>query len=173
MKSFFVALPAAVLGSVLSLTLVGQAQPAKTPSAVAYVSATRILTESTYGRSEATRLQTMQQQRTTDLRAKSQALEATRQQLATTVDAAARPALQQKEQQQRVELERGTAQFTTDFQALQREINGEMQRRVRAVLEELMKTQSYQLVLNQDTAVMWAMPENDVTSAVVGRMNAQ
>ena len=42
MKALLVAIPAAVLGSVLSLTLVGQAQSTKTPSAVAYVSASRV-----------------------------------------------------------------------------------------------------------------------------------
>jgi Skp family chaperone for outer membrane proteins len=36
-----------------------------------------------------------------------------------------------------------------------------------------MKTQPYQLVINNDTAVIWSAPELDMTNAVIGRMNAQ
>ncbi len=173
MKSWTIALASALFSSVISLTLVGQAQSTKTPSAVAFVSGTRILTESVHGRGEASRLQQAQVQRATDLRSKQQALEATRQLLATTTDAAARVGLQQKEIQQRTDLERSTAQAQNDFQTMQREINADMQRRVRAILDDLMKTQNYQLVLNADTALMWSTPDLDLTSAVVGRMNGQ
>jgi Skp family chaperone for outer membrane proteins len=173
MKALLVAIPAAVLGSALSLTLVGQAQNTKTPSAVAYVSANRLLTESIHGRSEAARLQTLQQQKTTELRAKQQALDTTRQQLAQAADAAARSTLQEKEIQQRTDLERSSTQAQTDFQTLQREINTDLQRRLKTVLDELMKSQNYQMVLNSDTSVVWSAPELDLTTAVVGRMNGQ
>jgi Skp family chaperone for outer membrane proteins len=173
MKTLFIAVTAAVFGSILSLTLVGQAQPAKTPSAVASVSPTRILSESSHGRSELARIQAAQQKRTADLRSKQQALEATRQQLTTAADGAARLELQQKEFQQRTELERATQQAQADLQTMQREINVDLQQRVKVVLDDLMKTQAYQLVLNSDVSVMWSGPEVDLTSAVVGRMNGQ
>jgi Skp family chaperone for outer membrane proteins len=171
MKVIATAVASAVLGSALSLTLVGQAQAVKTPSAVAFVSASRILSESTAGKAEATKMQTLQQQKTAELRAKQQTLEATRQQLATTADAGQRLELQQKEIQQRTDLERSTQQAQVDFQTLQREVNTELQRRVRAVLDDLMKTQSYQLVINSDLTTMWASPDLDLTTAVIGRMN--
>jgi Skp family chaperone for outer membrane proteins len=171
MKTLLTAVAAAVFGSVFSLTLIGQAQPARTPSAVAYVSPNRILNESVHGRTEAARLQTLQQQRTTELRGKQQALETTRQQLSTVADAAARQELAQRENAQRTDLERSTVQFQTDLTALQREVNTDMQRRVRTILDELMKTQAYQLVIN-DGSVLWSAPELDLTTAVIGRMNA-
>jgi Skp family chaperone for outer membrane proteins len=173
MKVAFIALAAAVFGSIVSLAVVGQAQSARTPSGVAFVSASRILTESTHGRAEAGRLQALQQQRAADLRAKQQALEATRQQLASASDSPARLELQQKEFQQRTELERATQQMQVDLQALQREVNTDLQQRVRTVLNDVMKTQNYQLVLNADTSVIWSTPELDLTAAIVSRMNGQ
>jgi Skp family chaperone for outer membrane proteins len=172
MKPLFIAVIAAVLGSTFSLAVVGQAQTAKTPSAVAFVSATRVYAETSHGRSEAARVQTMQQQKALDLRAKQQALTATQQELMAAA-VTARAALQEKETQQRAELERATQQANADLQALQREVNQDLQRRVRAVLDDLMKTQSYLLVLNSDASLMWSSPELDLTNAVVSRMNGQ
>src|SRR5262245_26858961 len=135
MKTFIVAVAAAIVGSIFSLTLVGQAQPVKTPSAVAFVSTARVLAESTIGRASASRMQTTQTQRTADLRTKQQALESTRQQIAASADGPARQALLQKEIQERTDFERSTAQFQVDLQSLQREINADLLRRVKAALD--------------------------------------
>ena len=173
MKASLIAVSAGLLGSAVSFVLVGHAQSARTPSAVAYISATRVLTDSAHGRAEAARLQALQQQRAMDLRTKQQALESTRQDLAKTGVGSARLELQQKEAQQRTELERATQQAQADFQALQRQINTDLQQRLKAILDDLMKTQNYQLVVNSDTSLVWAAPELDLTSAVVTRMNSQ
>jgi Skp family chaperone for outer membrane proteins len=174
MKTLLIAFPAAVLGSVLSMTLVGDAQGAKTPSAVAVVSANRVLVESTRGRSEAARLQSLQQQRAGELRTRQIDLEATRQQLSTTADGPGRLALQQKELQQRTDFERMTVQFQNEYQALQREVNADLLRRVKTALDDMMKTMPYQLILNSDTSVMWnGAAELDLTAAVITRLNAQ
>ena len=173
MKVMFASLATAIVASVVSATVVGQAQASKTPSAVAFVSATRILSDTTHGRAETARVQGIQQQRVNDLRAKQQVLEATRQQLVTSSDAATRTQLQQKEAQQRTELERATQQAQAELQTLQRDVNTDLQRRVRVALDEIMKGQTYQMVLNGDLAMVWGAPELDLTGAVVGRMNAQ
>src|SRR5215831_125062 len=127
MKILVVAFCGAVVGSVLSISIFGQAQSSKTPSAVAVVSANRIFTETQHGRSQVARIQALQQQTNTDLRAKQQALDATRQQFATATDAAARAQLQQKEAQQRAEFEHATLQAQTDLTSLQREVNTDLQ----------------------------------------------
>lgn len=172
MKLYVVAFGSAILGSLVSLTLVGQAQTAKTPSAVGYVSANRLLAETTKGRAQAGRIQTLQQQRANEFRTKQQALNDTRRQL-TTADAAARGDLLQKESQQRAELEQSAQQSQAELQNMQREINTEMQRTIKAALDEVMKTQPYQLVVNSDSGVLWGSADLDLTQAVVGRMNAQ
>lgn len=173
MKTWLTALAATVFGAVVSLSLVGTAQSASTPPNVAFVSPSRITTQSNYGRGEATRAQGVQQQKTNDLRAKQQVLETTRQQLATTTDAAARLELQQRELQQRTELERLAQQTQAEMQTLQRDLNNELLRRLRLALDEVVKTKNYQLVLNGDTAVLWWSPDRDITADVVARMNAQ
>lgn len=173
MKTWLLAVSAAIVGGVVSASLVGEAQTAKTPSAVAFVNVNRLMNETTHGRGEAGRLQTLQQQRSTDLRNRQAGLETLRQQIAATTDSAERQPLAQKEAQQRTEFERAVQQATLDMQNLQREINTDMQRRTRAILDELMKTQPYQLVLNADTSLLWSNPELDLTSAVIGRMNGQ
>lgn len=173
MKAVFAIGAAALAGVVVSLTVVGSAQGAKTPSAVAYVSPGRIYAESVHGRGEMARLQTLQQQKTTEIRTKQQAMQATRQQMTAATDGPARAELLQKESQQRAELEQLAQQTQVEFQTMQREINNELQRRVRVVLDELMKTQNYQMVLNGDTGVMWSNPELDLTTAVIRRMNGQ
>src|SRR5438874_474248 len=108
MKAFLLAAAGAILGATLSMAVVGQAQSAKVPSAVAFVSSSRILNETTHGRSEAGRAQSAQQQRGAELRAKQQALEATRQQLLAASDAASRLELQKKEAEQRSDFERAS-----------------------------------------------------------------
>src|SRR5262245_45200066 len=123
MKSIFIAAAGALMGSALSMAVVGHAQASKTPSAVAFVSANRILQESAHGRSEMGRLQALQQRANADLRTKQQALEATRQEIGSATDNATKLTLQQKEQQQTAELARTSQQAQVDFQNLQREIN--------------------------------------------------
>jgi Skp family chaperone for outer membrane proteins len=173
MKSFLTITASALVGSLISLTAVGQAQQAKTPSGVAFVSPSRILAETVHGRSEAGRVQAVQQQRAADLRSKQQTLDETRRQLAAASDPAARSELQQKEIQQRTEFERATQQAQAELQTLQRDINVELQQRVKTILDDLMKTQGYQLVLNSDVSVMWSDRSLDLTAAVVGRLNGQ
>jgi outer membrane protein len=172
-KTSFIAVVSAVIGSILSLTLVGQAQPARTPSAVAYISGNRIAQESAWGRGETSKLQTFQQQKLSELRTKQQTLEATRQQMAQATDPAARMQLLQQEQQQRTDFERSQQQAQVEIQTLQRQMNANVLQRVKTTLDDLMKTQTYQLVLNGDTCTVWSTPEVDLTSAVVARFNAQ
>jgi Skp family chaperone for outer membrane proteins len=173
MKVFITALCSAVVATAASMVFVANAQTTKAPSSVAYISSNRILSESVLGRAEAGRIQAMQQQKTNEVRAKQQELEAARQQAAAAPDAQARIGLQQKEQQLRIDLERATQQAQVDLQALQREVNGNLQRRVRTVLDQLMANQPYQLVINSDSSLVWSAPELDLTTAVVARMNGQ
>ena len=43
---------------------------------------------------------------------------------------------------------------------------------MKTVVEELVKGQNIQVVLN-DTTVIWAAPDTDLTAAVIERLNAQ
>jgi Skp family chaperone for outer membrane proteins len=172
MKKVLFAVPILILAP-LALSLYGR-QQASTPNTnaqIAFVNSQRLLTESAEGKTLLAEIQTMQQQRSADLRTMQQGLDATRQQMAAATEVSLRTQLQAKEQQQRTELDRATAQAQTDFQALQRQANTQLQTRVKAVLDELLKGKSIQMVI-LDSSVAWARPEVDLTTSVIASLNA-
>jgi Skp family chaperone for outer membrane proteins len=172
MKIFLVASSIVLLATVFSMTARGQAPAARGATQIGYISAQRITTESTEGKAGVARLQAMQQQLTAELRTKQQALDSTAQQLAQASDVAARGRLQEQVVQQRTDLERATAQAQTALQTLQRELQVALQARLKSVLDETLKDQNFQMILNADTSVVWAAPGLDMTTAVLERLNA-
>ena len=81
--------------------------------------------------------------------------------------------LGQQEQQQRLELEKVTQQVQADLLTLQRQIQSDLVAKVRPLIEEIAKARNVDLVVNTDTTVVWAIPQLDLTPAVIERMNAQ
>ena len=148
-----------------------QSGPAAVP--LAYVSSQRVMAESNEGKARQARLQTMQVQKMGELKAKQQALTATRQQLAKAPDAASRSQLQQQELQQRTDFERSTLQAQAELQNLQRQTNTELQEKVRPILEQLAKERNIRMILNAESAVAWGDPGLDLTAQVVERLDAQ
>lgn len=158
---------------VLVVTWLVMAQQRQAPRslAVAHVSAQRIGTDTTEGRAGVARVQAVQRERAEDVRRKQQALEATRSQM-SQAQAGDRARLQAQEQQQRVELERSVAKAQVDIQAVQREVNADLLAKVKAVVAEIAPGLNIQLVLNSESAVVWAAPNLDLTDTVITRMNA-
>jgi outer membrane protein len=165
--------PALILGLAVggsAETLSAQANRA--PDArIAVVNTQRLTTETADGKAGLAKIQSLQQQKTTELRAKQQALEATRQQIAKTTDSAALAQLQRQEVQERADFERAAAQAQADIQNLQRQLNADLQGKLKAVVADLMKSGDIQLVLPSE-AVIWAAPGVDMTDAVLTRLNA-
>ena len=151
------------------------AQATQIPSdvTVAYVSSQRLSTETAMGKSGLSRMQALQQERTADLREKQQALEATRQQLVQAPNAEEQQQLQEQAQQQQTDFARAQAQAQTDLQTLQREIQSELRPAVQAALTELLQGTNVEVVLPLETAVVWAAPGRDVTSAVIEKLNGE
>ena len=148
-----------------------QQRPAPAAGPLAYVSAQRISAETTEGKAGLARVQALQRERTADVRTKQQALETTRRQL-TTAQADARTRLQTQEQQQRSELELAIARAQADIQSTQRQVSADLLAKVRTVVGEVVKGRDTQVVLNLETAVVWAAPRLDLTDAVIAHMNA-
>jgi len=170
MKTALIAASIAFIPAIFSLASAGQAPAPRATSQVAYISGQRILAESRDAKADFARLPALQKERATALRAKQQALEATRQKLAQA-DGPTRLQLQQQELEQRTDLERSTVQAQTDLQALQRQLDADLKIKVKAVVEELVKGKNIQVVLN-DTTVIWAAPDTDLTTSVIERLNA-
>lgn len=170
--AYLAAIPAALVLAFMTFNAEGQtAPPAKIPGVV-YVSSNRVMNEAVSTRTELARVQSMQQQRNAELRAKQQAIDATRLQIAQATDAETRARLVKQDQEQRADLERSQQQAQADLQRLQREVQAEVQTRVRDAIAEMAKTQDIRLVVNQDTTVVWAAPGMDITSTLIDRLNA-
>ncbi len=65
------------------------------------------------------------------------------------------------------------AQSQTDLQTMQRQVSAEVATKVKAALEEVVKGTGVQVVLNNETSVVWSAPGLDLTSQVIEKMNAQ
>jgi Skp family chaperone for outer membrane proteins len=169
MKTALIAVPIALAAGFFSSAVQGQG--ARAQASIGYVSAQRIFAEATDAKTQISAWQAQQQQRGAELRPRQQALEAIRQQLARTTDAAERTELQKKEQQQKADLDQATAQAQSDLQAVQRQIQNDIQMRVRGILADLSKGENFQIVLNSDTTLVWAVPGMDLTDAVITRLN--
>jgi Skp family chaperone for outer membrane proteins len=169
MNTLIKMVPVAFLMIVFSLTLTGQSS---SPAKLGYLSPQRIFAESAEGKAELAKLQALQQQKATELQARQKTLQATREQLAQAADGPARTQLMLQEFQQRADLERANVQAQQEMQNLQRQMQAQLQARVKTALDDLGKGQNLQLVLNSDTGVVWAGPGLDLTAAVVERLNA-
>jgi len=168
MKSLFMASPIALLPMFFSLFQANQAPAPTVP--IGYISPQRILAESVEGKANVARFQSMQQDKTNQLRAMQQTLETTRQKLARA-PVSARSELQRQEQAQRTDLERANAQAQADLQGLQRQLNADLQVKLKPFVDDLAAEKRLQLILNMDTAVMWAPQGMDLTATLVERMD--
>ena len=139
---------------------------------VVYVSGQRISAESAAGRAGTARLQAMQAERSAQIRARQQALETTRKQLAGATTPEERARLTQQETTERTDIDRAAIQMQQELQKLQNEISGELRQKIVAVLNEVLKGTKVEMVANLETAVVWAAPGLDITSLVLEKMNA-
>ncbi|MFN8065234.1 MAG: OmpH family outer membrane protein [Vicinamibacterales bacterium] len=169
---FLAAIPAAAILAFVAFSAEGQTPQTQAGTKVAYVSTQRVLNEVASARTELGRVQALQQQKANEIRTKQQAVDATRLQMANATDADTRSRLAKQEAEQRADFERTNQQAQADLQRLQREIQAELQARVRQAMEQLSKEQGFQVVLNADTALVWAAPGLDVTGLLIERMNA-
>lgn len=171
-KTVAVVLLAAVLAALSIFVGRRTRVSARGASSIGYVSLQRILNESPEQKAGASRLQQIQQEKGRGLAGMQQKLDATRRQLAQSSSGAARAELQRDEQQQRGELERATAQAQADLQALQRQFQNDLRSRLTPVFEDIAKSRNMQIVLNEDTGVVWAAPAFDLTNDVIERLKA-
>jgi Skp family chaperone for outer membrane proteins len=164
--------------ALLALSLVGicaassfAGQATQASPAIGVLDSQRVVTESTEGKARLAKVQALQRQKATELKARQDALDAIQQQLAKTTEPAARTQLVQQEQQERDEFQRATVQAQADIQALQRQNNAEFQAHVRSILTEVLKGKNITIVLS-DAAVVWTLPQFDLTDEVLQRLNA-
>jgi Skp family chaperone for outer membrane proteins len=143
---------------------------AATP-AIAYVSATRIMNETAEGRASLERVALLKRQRSADLLEKQQAFDAARKDL-STAKPEDRARLLGVEEQRRGEFQQTASKAEADIKSLQNQESIEVIAKVRGVVPDIVKGRDIQMVLNLETAVVWAAPSLDLTNEVIRRMNA-
>jgi Skp family chaperone for outer membrane proteins len=142
---------------------------------IAYVSMQKIVTEANDAKVAAGKFETMRQEKAREITAKQKEADAA--QLAVVqaggvFQRSRRTALQADENRQRAELKKLTDQAQADLQNLQRQLQADLRERITAILAQLVKQKGVQLVLNQDTAVVFAQPGVDLTMEVLSALNA-
>jgi len=165
----WLALPVLTVVTWLGLNAQGKAAA---PGAVAYVSTQRIGKETAQGKATMARVQAAQQAHNTAIKARQDALEATRRQLAGTTAADSRARLQAQGQQQTLELQSTLVKAQTEQQELARQATADLLKAVQSAVADVVKDRQVQVVLNSENAVIWASPSIDLTDAVIARMNA-
>jgi len=144
-------------------------------SSLAYISVQKILSESNDAKAASKKLEDLRQAKSKDIAARQKALEATRLELLNAggvFSTSKRARLKTQEGQQQTELQHASQQAQTDFQTLQRELQGDIRREFGMIVADIAKAKGIQLVLNSDTAVVWASTGTDLTAEVLERLNA-
>ena len=145
------------------------------PSPIAYLSVQRILNESLDAKAGAKRLEELRQAKAKEISAKQKALEATRLELANAgglFAASRRAKLTAQESLQQKELQELSQQSQTDYVNAQRQLQADLRRELNAAVGDIAKRKAIRLVLNEDSAVVWASIGTDLTNEVLERLNA-
>jgi Skp family chaperone for outer membrane proteins len=149
---------------------------AATGGDIAFISAQRILTESVEAKAGNGRLEALRQKKAAELAVKQKGLEAKHQelvQLGGVFSASKRARVRAEEEQLRADAKHAAEQAQAEFQALQRQVQGDLSKHLGVVVAQFAKERRYRLVLNSDTAVVWAAPLMDITAEVLAKLNAQ
>jgi Skp family chaperone for outer membrane proteins len=142
---------------------------------VAYIVPERIVVESELGRSLTARVNSLRSERLAELTAKNKELEAAQQKLAggSVLSETARATTQTAADRLQIELQRAQQDAEAAVQELQQQINGELERAVTPVLQQVALDRGILLLFRSDSgAIAWAAPAIDLTGEVVKRLNA-
>ena len=142
---------------------------------IAYVSMQRLLTESDDAKAIAKEIETLRDNRTRELNAKKQALEATKLEAANTGGIFTRS--RHAELVEQVKREEGELQLAqqhaqAEMQALQRNAQERLRGELNTLLTKIAIERGVAYVLSQDTAIVLAPSGANLTDDVLNRMNA-
>jgi Skp family chaperone for outer membrane proteins len=159
----------------VSTPAVGQVVQSRSTASIAYISVGKILSDSVDGKAATKRLEALRQAKAQEVGTQQKALEATRTELANAgglFQATRRAQLRAQENRQQTELQQAAQRAQSDLQNLQRELQADLRKKLAVVLADLAKRRAIQIVLNEDSAVVWAPPGTDLTAEVLDRLNA-
>jgi Skp family chaperone for outer membrane proteins len=163
-----------IMGLLIASTAALGATVGTSRTHVAYVSLQRIAAQTKIGQASAKRLDTARQEKSRALAEKQQKVEALRLQIAQNGGVfyrSRREELQKQEEKERAEFDRLKETAQSDILAVQRDVQSEFQSALKSVLVDLANERDADVVLNADTAVVWAKPGFDLTDDAIKRVD--
>jgi outer membrane protein len=150
--------------------------PFLTGAKVGLVNLQLIAQNSVEGKAASSRVQALIQKKQTEGADKAKQLQANQQKLQTSggvMSEAARTALERDIERQQKEGERFQQDAQAEVNELQQELQGEFQKKLFPLLQELAKDKGLHALLSaQDAGVIWADPGIDLTSEAIKKLDA-
>lgn len=147
----------------------------KTTLPIARISVQRVLVQSTDSKAAARMIEAARQARNKEGADRQKQLESTHRQVVEAggvFQAAKRANLKADEERQRTELQQFTSRAQTEIQEIQRQAQASLQQKMTAAVQEVAASRGVEMVLNSDTALVWAPTMADFTADVIAKMNA-
>ena len=166
----------AVAVVVMTIASVGAIEPKAGPARIAYVSVQKVLGQYPAAQASAKRFQQFRDEKARAIAEKQKQVETLRLQIAQlggVLQASKRAKAIRDEERARAEFQALQSEAQAGMQKMQRDSQAEFQSDMSAVLGELAKQRGADIVLNQDTSVIWAHSGMDWTNDVVERLNAR
>jgi Skp family chaperone for outer membrane proteins len=165
--------------SLFVATAIASSQPSTGPRSaggLAYVSVQRILSEAAESKAAAKSLEELRRAKADEVARKQKELEATRLALANAggvFQGSRRAELQAPVKRQQTELQQSIQEGQAELQKAQLDLQERLRRDLLSAIETLARKRGIQLVLNTDTAVVWAATGTDLTAEVLAALNAK
>jgi len=141
----------------------------------AFVNIQRVAAESQQGKALSVRVQSLNNQKLTELDAKNKALQTSQQRLdsgASVLSDAARAQLAKDIDRQQTDIQRFTDDAQKEVQDLQNELQSEFQQRLGPVVDQLAREKQLEILFSAlDAGIIWANPGLDLTNEVIRRFD--
>jgi Skp family chaperone for outer membrane proteins len=163
-----------VVFATLTLFTTGGVAERRVSPSIGYINIQQIAAQTPDAKAAAGKVESLRRERASQLAEKQKEIEDVHAQWAnagSVFKSAERQQLQQKEDRLRADFQTLSRQAQTDIQSLERQIQSEERAKISAIVDDIAKRRGLDIVLNQDTAVIWAPPGGDLTAEVISRMN--
>jgi len=141
----------------------------------AFVNIQRIAAESAQGKALSTRVQSLNNQKLTELNEKNKALQASQQKLdsgASVLSDAARSQLEKDIDRQQTEIQRFTDDAQKEVQEMQNELQAEFQQKLGPVIQQIAQEKKLEILFSAlDAGIIWADAGLDLTTEVIKRFD--
>ena len=143
---------------------------------IAFFNIQRVANESSEGKASTAKVQALMQKKQNEIAEKGKALQANQQKLQTSsgvMSESARTQLEKEIERQQVEAQRLQQDAQAEVNELQQELQGEFQKRLFPIVQQVAQEKGLQMLLSQvDAGIVWADPGLDLTDEIVKKLDA-